>query len=159
MAEEWSWFRRSAQQWLLPLVEMEFSGARALGWLREQGMGYRMQDFYEDWRGVTEGYTYRPMIKALPDEMYAPRIWMQRINPKGYNMSTPYQIETEVRYRDIETGEEYSRSFFPGIEEMVSMGEARVYVREKFRFEFYEPGAEMIGMEVVGWRHRGGAGY
>lgn len=79
------------------------SGASILSFLRENDLGYRTQNFYEDfrkWKGVEK---YETQIKALDPG---------RLIPEGWTQDTPYKLTSEYLYQlratyvDIETGDE-----------------------------------------------------
>jgi len=78
------------------------TGAETLRVLREQGLGYRTQDFYRDFRlvkasiGKWDGMKWTPHNRVIPEEYY---------KPAKSPLPTNYQTVIKVRAIDKYTGE------------------------------------------------------
>ena len=100
--EVYSAGRTQAIPYLTGYVAQGLTGAGALSALREQGLGYRTQDFYTDWRrtvGYAQGTSaIRRLMEddLVPDNlMTAGPVWQRRA----------YNYETTTSLQDPLTGE------------------------------------------------------
>lgn len=100
------------------------TGASILGFLREQGLGYRTQNFYEDfrkWKGVEK---YETQITDLDQD---------RLIPEGWTQDTPYKLTSEYLYQlkatyvDIDTGTEILTNWGINSNERMSKQELEDY--------------------------------
>lgn len=95
--------RGLAQAFIRRGVEEGQTGASILSQLREVGMGYRTQNFYEDfrqWQGVKK---YETQITGLDPDRLIPEGWTQ---PSPYKLTSEYLYQMRATYTDIETGTE-----------------------------------------------------
>ena len=94
---------KSVYGFVLSAARRGLSARQTLFSLREQGLGYRTQVFYRDFRNIKRAWDFSqrmrniPRMNLIPDDRYL----------DGYSLTeNKYLTNMRVKVRDITTGEE-----------------------------------------------------
>lgn len=133
--------RGIARNFIPGLLSQGLSGAQTLRTLREFGIGYREQDFYNDWREFTGREQKKDTYKYLRPE-YKPSL--QNIQVTHENLSTEYEYFFTVKGRDKLTGETVTKDWRLGTDELITRAEA-----EESEAELQDYMVEKLGIEDI----------
>jgi hypothetical protein len=152
-SEFWSAARRSAMPYVRSLSTTGLSGEAILTFLRDQGIGYRMTDFYSDlsfWR-TSDGR--RSMISDLPRDSFIPKNLMTE-SPIDHTMR--YKYDFVVTLRDTSTGlmEEQDLSMSHG--KWMTPEEAEEAMETEPDWSRSKPDYEFLGCHLVNVLHKQG---
>jgi len=159
MAEEWSWARRMAQPYLESFAKLPLSGSETLSILRELGLGYRMTDFYSDWRGLLGFMRYEESVGRLRPETYVPKSWMTEVERGRQQFGANYRYEFNVTFRDKETGEIDTAQWSYSTDAYMSKGMVETEFLGEVPWEVSKPGLEIMSTELRGVWHQKGTSW
>jgi len=141
------------------LAETELSGTAILDLLRGEGIGYRMTNFFADLRRYREVGVQKSYVKALDPSSSVPRSWMVQQPKQMWHIPETHKGVFNVYSFDPESGETEMLTYDVGFEREISKGESIEYVEDILPWETYEPEREIVGVDLIGWKHLVEAGY
>lgn len=159
MAEEFSWARRMAQPYLEAFAGLPLSGSETLSILRELGLGYRMTDFYEDWRKLLGLMRYEAPVRGLLPESFIPKAWISEIERERQQFGANYRYEFDVTFRDKESGEVDTRKWSYSSDDYMSKEMVETEMLWEVPWEVSKPGLEILSAELRGAFHQEGAAW
>lgn len=157
--EIWSLSRRLAQPFLASLAETELSGTAILDLLRGEELGYRMTNFFADLRRYREIGVQKSYVKALDPSSSVPRSWMVQQPSEIWHIPEPHKGVFDVYSFDSQTGVTDILTYDVGFEGEISKEEAEEFVQDILPWEVYEPGRDIVGVDLIGWKHKAGEMY
>jgi len=113
--------RGMAFQYLFRLAREGFTGKDALDFLRRQGLGYRTQIFYSDWRKVKRLLDIEPFVRETPKGFYPRPDYIEQID---YAYKNTFVYKFEVEYYSKSTGKLEKKVLSVGFDQTVSFEEA-----------------------------------
>jgi hypothetical protein len=150
---DWSKLRSEAQVFIHSGVKMGLSGASILSSLKDAGMGYREQDFYEDWR-MYKGYVLNEArIATLRPETPVPDSW---VTEDGLRHAQRYRYDFKTTFVDRDTGDivENFRSF--SSDQWLTKGQATDYLEHDVPWSDSDPKLVFQSGDMIGVVHRQG---
>lgn len=151
--QEWSVNRRLAQPFLLRLAREPIPGAEGLRRLRESGLGYRMTDFYSDWRRERGLIRYEYECTRLSRTITPPeRVFTDTEWP---GLTSKYLYEFRLEGIDRVTGERLEDEYRAiGTDTLLTVGEAEDDYWDRWEEGVSDPDKEVEKVTLVSVRRR-----
>lgn len=111
--------RAMAQPFLEAFAAQGLSANEALRRLREMGLGYRRQDFLNDYRTYTGREKAKDVAKYIRKDRYPTEAVMF---PDVRNLKNKYQSLIVYEYQDLTTGEIKTKNFYIGHDRPLMVG-------------------------------------
>jgi len=139
--------RAMAQPFLEAFAAQGLSANEALRRLREMGLGYRRQDFLNDYRTYTGREKAKDVAKYIRKDRYPTEAVMF---PDVRNLKNKYQSLIHYAYQDLRTGEVKTKSFYIGHDRPLTVGTI-----EEIAGRLISEKADEYNVRILGYGYRG----
>lgn len=136
-----------ARTYIPSLLKQGLSANVALGFLKEQGLGYRRTKFLADWREAAGFEAKKDTFKYIRKD-YKPTV--STITETSESLSKEYSYIFEIKGVDSLTGEEKTLDWRYSTDDLVSIAEAESIAEESMLEPYYETGITEYKVSAVG---------
>ncbi len=143
--------RAMAQPFLEAFAAQGLSGNEALRRLREMGLGYRRQDFLNDYRTYTGREKAKDVAKYIRKDRYPTEAVMF---PDVRNLKNKYQSLIVYEYQDLRTCEIKTKNFYIGHDRPLMVGTIEQIAGELITDNLDTYNARLISYGYRGTRYR-----
>ena len=143
--------RATAQPFLEAFAAQGLSANEALRRLREMGLGYRRQDFLNDYRTYTGKEKAKDVAKYIRKDRYPTEAVM---TPDVRNLKNKYQSLIVYEYQDLRTGEIKTKNFYIGHDRHLMVGTIEQIAGELITDNLDTYNARLISYGYRGTRYR-----
>lgn len=143
--------RATAQPFLEAFAAQGLSANEALRRLREMGLGYRRQDFLNDYRTYTGKEKAKDVAKYIRKDRYPTEAVM---TPDVRNLKNKYQSLIVYEYQDLRTGEIKTKNFYIGHDSTLMVGTIEQIAGNLITDNLDTYNAELISYGYRGTRYR-----
>ena len=140
--------RGIARTFFPSMIEQGLSSNQALGFLKDQGIGYRRQNFLDDWREFQGLELKKDTFKYIRKELKPTE---RSVTTTSENLSKEYSYTAKVGVQNVYTGEIEYHQWRYATDQLVSIEEAESEIWGETKEPLSgDPQFEYLSVEIFG---------